>query len=256
MARLNQSNSQRQCYGCVEAQANGLAGVSSAAKAVNDRERLEAEVMSITDNVRRRLASELHDNLGQLLYGTSLLVGTLLREAKETQSPLLAKIEQTALCTNEALEVCRALAHGAAPTIDGGLAAALRDLAARTVAIGIECRADISDEASGIVSGACALDLYRVAQEATTNALKHARCQRIELKLNVSAMAVELSVQDDGQGFSGIGTGEGIGLRTMRDRAASAGGVLELRTKPGHGTSLRVVVPMLVGRPVHANGAL
>jgi signal transduction histidine kinase len=110
-----------------------------------------------------------------------------------------------------------------------------------------------ADAVNTIMTGAAALELYRIAQEAITNALKHAQCRNIEIQLALRATAVELLIHDDGEGLNlaDTGGGEGIGLRTMRYRAARAGGTLELRSKQGHGTTVRVLVPTTSGEYVH-----
>jgi PAS domain S-box-containing protein len=234
-------------FGVPKRRDDGKTEISGTLQDISERKRLEAEVMAAADTERRRLASELHDNLGQILYGTSLLLAAIAREAKASESALSDKIDQTTSAMNEAMQVCRTLAHGAAPIVDGGLSAALRELAARTAVTGVRCIAVTSDAVNAVIPGAPALELYRIAQEAVTNALKHAQCRSIEIQLALRATAVELLIHDDGAGLElrGAGGEEGIGLRTMRYRAARAGGTLELRSSRGHGTIVRVLVPFL-----------
>jgi signal transduction histidine kinase len=234
-------------FGVPKRRDDGKTEISCTLQDISERKRLEAEVMAAADTERRRLASELHDNLGQILYGTSLLLAAIAREAKASESALSDKIDQTTSAMNEAMQVCRTLAHGAAPIVDGGLSAALRELATRTAVTGVRCIAVTSDAVNAVIPGAPALELYRIAQEAVTNALKHAQCRSIEIQLALRATAVELLIHDDGAGLElrGAGGEEGIGLRTMRYRAARAGGTLELRSSRGHGTIVRVLVPFL-----------
>jgi signal transduction histidine kinase len=234
-------------FGVSKRRDDGKIEVSCTLQDISEHKRLEAEVMAAADAERRRLASELHDNLGQILYGTSLLLGAIAREAKASGSALSAKIDESTCAMNEAMQVCRTLAHGAAPIVDGGLTAALRELATRTAVTGVKCVAVTTDAVNAMIPGAPALELYRIAQEAITNALKHAHSRNIEIQLGLRATAVELLIHDDGAGIdlTRAGRGEGIGLRTMRYRAARAGGTLELRSKRGHGTTVRVLVPLL-----------
>jgi PAS domain S-box-containing protein len=234
-------------FGVPRRRDDGTTEVSCTVQDISERKRLESEVARAAYTERRRLASELHDNLGQILFGTSMLLSSIVREAQTTGSALLGRIEQTTQAMHDALQVCRTLAHGAAPVVEGDLSAALRELAERTAAAGVECIAITSETANTVVTGARALELYRIAQEAITNALKHAQCRRIEIELALHGLALELSIRDDGEGIdrSGPGGGEGIGLRTMRYRAARAGGTLEFRSKPAHGTIVRVRVPLL-----------
>jgi PAS domain S-box-containing protein len=236
-------------FGVPKRRRDGHSEVSCTLQDISERKRLEAEVMDAADRERRRLASELHDNLGQILFGTSLLLGSIARDAEAAGSPLLAKVNQTTAVVTDAVRACRELAHGASPIVEGGLAAALRDLAARTAAAGVACTADTPEPGTVTIGAARSVELYRIAQEAVTNALKHARCAQIELRLRLRPMAIEMTVHDDGVGLAvGTATGgsvEGIGLRTMRYRAARAGGLLELRSTPQRGTTVRVVVPLL-----------
>jgi PAS domain S-box-containing protein len=236
-------------FGVPKRRRDGSTEISCTLQDISERKRLEAEVMDAADLERRRLASELHDNLGQILFGTSLLLGSIARDAEASGSPLLAKINQTTAVVTDAVRACRELAHGASPIVEGGLAAALRDLAARTAAAGVACVADTPEPGTVTIGAARSVELYRIAQEAVTNALKHSRCRDIELRLRLRPMAIEMTVHDDGVGLVvGTATGggiEGIGLRTMRYRAARAGGLLELRSTPGQGTTVRVVVPLL-----------
>lgn len=244
-------------FGVPRPAAGGRTELSCRLQDISDRKRLEAEVMTAAESERRRLASELHDNLGQTLYGTSLLLGAAAREAHEARSALCEQLDQTVFALNEAMQVCRTLAHGAAPIVHGGLSAALRELAAKTAVPGVRCFANVSDSPNGTISDAAALELYRIAQEALTNALKHARCRHVELRLSERPKAVELEIRDDGAGFDVHGSHAGragIGLRTMRYRAARAGGALEVRSAPGHGTRVRVLVPFSSGAYLRAVG--
>jgi PAS domain S-box-containing protein len=236
-------------YGVPKRGDGGKTEISCTLQDISERKRLEAELLGAADGERRRLASELHDNLGQLLCGASLLLASVAHDAAASESALSEKIASTTAAMNEAMQVCRTLAHGAAPIVEGGLSAALRELAARTSLTSVACEAVVSDSVNTFVADASALELYRIAQEGVTNALKHARCRRIEIRLVLREMALELSIHDDGDGFD-LATQrstEGIGLRTMRYRAARAGGTLEFRSGPGQGTTLRVLVPLFGG---------
>jgi len=242
-------------FGVAQPREDGQTEVSCTLQDVSDVKRLESEVMAAADVERRRLASELHDNLGQLLFGTSLLLGAIARDARTADSRLSGRIDEAGATLREALAVCRTLAHGAAPIDDGGLPAALHELAARINRTGVDCTAVAVDIGDAPLPAAAALELYRIAQEAITNALKHAHCRHIRIELGWRDSAVQLNVSDDGTGLDVAATAGangsaargrriGIGLRTMRYRAARAGGTLELRSQPGLGTSVKVLVPL------------
>ncbi len=234
-------------FGVPRRSADGTTEVSCTLQDISERKRLESEVSRAADAERRRLASELHDNLGQILFGLSLLLASIGREARTAGSPLADKIERTAAALNQAMQVCRTLAHGISPVLEGGLAAALAELAGGTAATGVDCVVTASQTANAMVTGARALELYRIAQEAITNALKHGRCRRIEVELAVRGSSLELSIRDDGAGVDlpALDRSSGIGLQTMRYRAARAGGTLDMRSNPGGGTNVHVRVPLL-----------
>jgi PAS domain S-box-containing protein len=226
---------------------DGTSEISCTLQDISERKRLELQVSQAADIERRRLASELHDNLGQILFGLSLLLASIIKEARTTGSPLASKIEHTTAALNQAMQVCRTLAHGVAPVLEGGLSAALSELAEGLAATGVECIVTNSEIASVMVTGARAVELFRIVQEAINNALRHGRCRRIEVSLTVRGSSLEVSIHDDGAGvdLSAPGGGQGIGLQTMRYRAARAGGTLEMRSSPGHGAIVHVRVPLL-----------
>jgi PAS domain S-box-containing protein len=225
----------------------GTTEISCTLQDISERKNLESQVSRAADAERRRLASELHDNLGQILFGLSLLLTSIVKQAHTTGSPLADKIEQTTAILDQAMQVCRTLAHGISPLLEGGLSAALSALAEEIEATGVECVVAASNSASAMVTGARALEIFRIVQEAISNALKHGRCRRIEVGLAVRGSSLEVSIRDDGAGvdLSASGLGPGIGLQTMRYRAARAGGTMEMRSNPGHGTTVKVRVPLL-----------
>jgi signal transduction histidine kinase len=221
--------------------------ISCTLKDISERKRLELEVSRVADAERRRLASELHDNLGQVLFGLSLMLTSILKEARADGTSLTNKIEHTTVVLDQAMQACRTLAHDVSPTLEGGLSDALRALAVRTASTSVNVIVAASEAASAMVTGARALELYRIVQEAISNALKHGACGRIEVELALRGSSFELSIHDDGAGadLSRPDRGPGIGLRTMRYRAARAGGTLEIRSSPGRGTTVHVRIPLL-----------
>jgi len=225
---------------------DGTTEVSCTLQDVSERKRLESEVTAAADYERLRLGAELHDNLGQILVGSSMILSGVAREARNAGSSLLPRIERAIEALNEALRVCRVIAHGTEPVVQGDLTAALVELAARTTETGVECVASVAESANTALKGAAALEVYRVAQEAVTNSLKHAQCRRIDVRCSVSGPIFELFVSDDGQGLeSRSQPPNGIGMRTMRHRAARAGGTLEVRSRAGVGTTVRLRIPLI-----------
>jgi len=234
--------------------ADGRTEISCALHDVSERKRLEADLARAGESERRHLASELHDNLGQILYAISLFVDSLAKQARKDASPLLDRVEEIDDAIHKALDACRQIAHEVAPVMDGGLSAALRELAQQARLAGVECRANVAAAADDTITGPRAVELYRIAQEAVTNALKYAHCRRIDIGVEMRRAGIELTVSDDGVGAdpSAIAAGKGLGLRTMRYRAGRVGGVLEFHSSPIGGTLVRVRAPLAVESPMQA----
>jgi signal transduction histidine kinase len=239
--------------GAVEPLDGGGAEIRGLVQDVSERKSLEVGVTRAADAERQRIASELHDNLGQVLTGTSMLVTSLEARAVIGQPPAASDLRQVSELLQRSLRVCRTLAHGTTPDLVHGLGAALEDLARQTSAAGTACIATVSPEARAL-HGEQAIELYRIAQEAVTNALKHANCRMITIGLGREGRLLELVVADDGQGLGqSSADGEGMGLRTMRYRAARAGGTIRFLSAPGSG--LAVEVRVRAPRAVPAKGA-
>lgn len=237
-------------YGRARIGTGGRIEVGGTLHDISDRKRLEAELAKAADSERRRLSFELHENLGQLLFGASLLLSAVVREATAHNSGLLEKLTRTTDVLDDAMRACRTIAHGSTPAISGQLPAALSELAAQTSASGIACVAVTAGADAAPLSTPWALGLYRIAQEAVSNALRHAHCSRIDIVLRSANDTVMLEVTDDGRGFgrADFDSDERLGIPTMRYRAARAGGTIEFHSQPGGGATVRVVIPRPGGR--------
>jgi signal transduction histidine kinase len=209
--------------------------------------RLEREVLDISERERRRIGYEVHDSLGQKLTAASLSTNALTG-ALQTRAPALAKrAEEIAQQLRDAIAEARTLSHGLAPVelIDDGLMAALARLAedtsrssrARCV---FECGAPVH-----IADAQIAGELYRIAQEAVANALKHAAASEIRIGLERRDGSVLLEVEDDGEGFDETAARSGgIGLRVMRYRARLIDAALEIGAAPAGGTRVHAFVEL------------
>ena len=228
--------------GAVEMLAGGATEIRGLVQDVSERKSLEIGITRATDSERQRIASELHDNLGQILTGTSLLVTTLDARAAALDAALGADVREVSKLLHRALKVCRSLAHGSVPDLVHGLGVALDDLARQTSVAGIECEASIAPVARALHGGQ-AIELYRITQEAVTNALKHAGCTRITIDLRMRGRLLDLTIADDGDGLQpGADGSGGLGHRTMRYRAARAGGTILFGPGPAGGLAVRVRV--------------
>lgn len=202
-------------------------------------QRLEEEI--------KRVAHVLHDEVGKLLTSVHLALAEAAGELQLSHRERLQKIR--GLLDDVELQM-RRLTHELRPPIldDLGLIPALEFLAQ-----GASKRAGIpiTVESSKRLRLAPGIEicLYRVVQEAITNALKHARATCVKIKLQWKANVVTCSIQDDGRGFDApavlaVGVRQGLGLLGMRERLDTVGGKFSVTSSPGRGTELLVTIPL------------
>jgi two-component system, NarL family, sensor histidine kinase UhpB len=209
----------------------------------NERRRSGKLVLRGQEEERRRVARDLHDEVNQALTGILLRLEALAQDVPPDQRAQVAELKQlTGQAMDELLRLARQLRptalddHGLAPAIE----AQVRGFAERT---GVEAHVAVSGDPNGLDEETQTV-VYRVAQEALSNAAQHARPGRIDVELNTGADGVELRVRDDGEGFDPLATrAGGLGLDGMAERARLAGGVLDLRSKRGAGTELTLRLP-------------
>ncbi|HMI76535.1 MAG TPA: response regulator [Steroidobacteraceae bacterium] len=209
-----------------------LRNVTNARKAESERRQLEAALLDAVGREQHRFGTDLHDGLGQELTGLALLLSALTNTARASHSPHAADFEQACEVARHAAQSCQTIARGLSPIgpAEGGLIGALRNLVAR-----LKGRSgpsvDISvNEVSRLGLSAAASDhLYRIAQEAIQNALKHAHANTIKVTLDVEREHVRLEIRDDGGGVKEVTEGaQGLGLRTMQYRASMIGARFEI----------------------------
>lgn len=216
--------------------------ISGAAQDISDRKQLELEVVAATNQERARIGEDLHDDLGQVLTAVTLEVGAFRRRLGPAFDAAAQRgsIEEIERHLEHARTVCRRLARNyVAPVSSVSFLAMLRQLA-RDAAAGHDCVVRGS-ELPASLPPRVAQELFRIAQEALTNALKHSAAQRIVLETRVDAERVTLSIEDDGVGLAeGQQAGAGVGLTSMRSRAARIGGIITLGRGPQGGTQVVV----------------
>lgn len=211
-----------------------------------------SQVIAAQEDERKRVSRELHDDTAQVLFAQLLRVTALKGSDHPEVQQLSAQLEQM---TADALEGVRRLALELRPPAldDLGLPAALADLAQR---FGEQLDIPVEFDARGVrgrLPEEVELVLYRVAQEALTNAAKHAAASRIAIDLDRSASDVTLSVQDDGRGFDAQlparPGGPGLGLFGMAERVALVGGRFAIWTRPDAGTEVFAFIPLAADEP-------
>jgi signal transduction histidine kinase len=203
------------------------------------RERLEKEVTEVTERERRRIGHELHDTVCQHLTGTSLALQVLGGELEKESFPQKKDADKAVELVEQAIELTRNVAKGLFPLeLEGqGLGGALLELSRSTadryrITCEFKCDSDVPR-----LDSTTATHLYRIAQEAVANAIKHAHVSRIFIELSIVDANLTLTVRDDGIGLpEHVPNDRGIGLRIMASRAGMIGGSLSVENGSGGGT--------------------
>lgn len=218
-----------------------------------ERERLEKEILDVSERERRRIGHDLHDGLGQHLTGTAL-AGKVLEDRLAARAlPEAGDAGRIVTLVEEAIELTRGLARGLSPVAleVEGLTDALRELAARTTRqFHVACEFhggdnDSDDPHVGPAESDVAMHLYRIAQEAVTNAVRHGGARRLDLALDATDGSLTLTVTDDGVGLPAPADRRpgGMGLRIMAHRASIMGAGFDVRRGTPRGTVVRCAVP-------------
>jgi PAS domain S-box-containing protein len=207
---------------------------------VTDRFEMRSRILASVDLERGRLAQELHDGLGQILTGLSLGARAAITRASRAVDIDPTFIDFLLDSTNEAVKLCRQLTRGVSPLHDanGDLLEALRHLP-HTVSPGSgpQLEVDVESRAPLRLSLERSEHLYRLVQEAVTNALKHAHAAHIRVRVVVTSETVQVGIEDDGVGIGDFArAADGFGLRSMRLRAAAVGASVDVLARPGGGT--------------------
>jgi signal transduction histidine kinase len=212
---------------------------------------LASQVISAGDQERAHIARELHDSTAQSLSALEMLVTASLRETPAGQ--LHDRLGVMRDIVVESLAEVRTLSHNVHPRVldDLGLVAALEFLARRTregSGVAVRVTSDVTVELSATVASV----LYRVAQEAVRNAVRHGRPRDLRVALAADGRAARLEVEDDGGGFD-VAAAEadraGMGIFLMRERLALIDGRLDIASAPGRGTRVRATAPLPAPAP-------
>lgn len=219
-------------------------GISISVTNITERKRLEQEILDVSSRERHSIGRDLHDGLGQELTGIALMLRSLATRSKQQFAEGIADINEIVALVNQSIETARSLARGLLPvrTESGGLPFALRELATRSrdlYGLAVNFRAEIWPEIT--LSEASASHLYRIAQEALTNAARHGRASKVDILLMVTKNTFLLRITDDGVGMQSSNKPvAGMGLKTMRYRAGMIGAKIEIGPNVPRGTIVRV----------------
>ena len=208
---------------------------------ITARKQLEREILAISERERQGLARELHDGLGQHLSGAAYLADSLREQLTQRRLPEVFAAERLTKVTEEAIQLTRDLARGLlpVPAEPAGLLTALGELAARLRSVlQIRCRF-LSRTAVVIEDETMATHLYRIAQEAVHNAVRHGKATKIHLSLNLRGRCLRLVVRDNGVGIHATAPrAGGMGLSIMRYRAGLIHGSLNVQPRASGGTEV------------------
>jgi signal transduction histidine kinase len=216
-----------------------------------EREALLRRAIDASDLERRRIAADLHDSTVQRLAGVSLSLAASANAmpADEQGEEARGALRRAAAETRETIRELRTLLVDIyPPTLQrSGLSAALNDLVAPLRAAGIAVSMALPDEL--VLPGDTEALLYRVAQEALRNARTHGQATMVDVTVDAVQRTAVLCVVDNGRGFCPEEANQSresdhFGLRLMRDLADHAGGTLTVLSSPGHGTLVRLEVPL------------
>jgi two-component system, NarL family, sensor histidine kinase NreB len=201
----------------------------------------EAQILAISEREQLRIGAELHDGLGQQLTAIELMCQSLREDLPAKQPKLEKQIKRVGKSLREAIAQTRSLARGLSPVNleAAGLADALGDLARRTAALGrVTCQFE-SPQLVLLEDATVARHLFRIAQEAINNALKHAQAKGVVIRLTSNNQDVRLTISDDGKGLPKTSRpGAGIGLEVMKHRASVIGAELTIESSPAKGVTV------------------
>ncbi len=213
---------------------------------ITERKRLEKEILEISEREQRRIGQDLHDGLCQHLAGIELMSQVLEQKLARRSKAAAARAGDIAKNVRDAIGHTRLLARGLSPvTLESeGLMSALQELAINTEKIfRVACRFD-GDPPVLVSDYPAATHLFRLAQEAVSNAIKHGQANRILIRLRQERGRLALSIIDNGSGFpTQIPKSKGMGLRIMQSRAGMIGGTLAIERNTAGGTSVTVAAP-------------
>jgi len=210
---------------------------------VEHRQRLEAQLLTAVEQERERLGRDLHDDLSQRLAGAALMTRTLAKELKGRSAADREKARALGDLLAGATSVARNLSRGLHPITltANGLPKALEELAAR---VPQNVRFSWPSSKKLDLDPSVALHVYRIAEEAVGNAVRHAKANKVTIEMHITpGRKIALTITDDGIGFR-RGAAEGMGLQNMRYRARVIRGTLKIASAPQRGTVATCILPI------------
>ena len=209
---------------------------------------LSVHLQSIREEERKAIASEIHDDLGQVLTAIKMELSWLAKRLPEGPKPLFERLKSVSELTDSAIQTLKRISAELRPAMldDLGLSAAIEWQAEEYKKhTGIDCK--YSSRPGDIFLGQDhSIALFRICQELLTNAARHTAATEVKIFLRQTAKEAELKVKDNGRGITEeqISSPRSFGLIGMRERARSLGGDIEVSGVPGRGTTVLVTIPL------------
>ena len=212
---------------------------------ITESKRVEESLRRVTEAERKRIARDLHDGVLQDLSYTAAAIGLTMLQADDTKlreqlQAAIDAVRRGAQGLREVVNDLRLEDEEGRPFIEMVESLIRRN---RTMARSAEIRLRVGERVPSASLGETGMQVSRVIQESLTNARRHSGAGKISITLSVDGGYLVTEVSDDGRGFDPE-TPPGVGLASMRERAALSGGELEIRSRPGWGTSVRLRVPL------------
>jgi PAS domain S-box-containing protein len=218
-----------------------LRGFAKVTRDITARKHLEKQLLEISDREQRRIGQDLHDDLCQQLTGIEFMSQSLEQNLVAGSIPEAAAAADITKLIRNAISHTRNLARGLSPVLleTDGLMLALRELAGSSAKLfNVSCQLQY-DSLVLIEDSAVAIHLYRIVQEAVSNAIKHGRASEVAISLSKNGRHVTLCIEDNGVGFPARRNNRaGMGLHIMEYRAGMIGGSLAVQPRAGGGTSV------------------
>jgi len=205
-----------------------------------ERIKLEKEILEISENERKRIGRDLHDDLGQILTGISFQL-VLLNQSLDIGNEELTEIASNiSSLTKEAINKTKIIARGLCPVnlfVDNGLILSIEEFSKNiSTTYNVKCNF-YYDKEIVINNEVISTNLYHIILETINNSIKHSKCKKIEIRLIKNDENIKLFIEDDGKGFENFNT-NGMGLKILKYRANLIGGTLEIKSKLNNGTKL------------------
>ena len=220
-------------------------GISISMRDITERKRLEQEILDVSGRERQSIGRDLHDGLGQELTGVALMLRGLSIRIQQRCPDVVENVNEIVGHLNQSIETARSLARGLLPvrTETGGLCAALRALAARSrdlYGLEVTFRSEVCPEF--IFTETDASHLYRITQEALTNASRHGHASLVDISLIAKQDGFTLRITDNGVGFvRAAPSAPGMGLKIMKYRADMIGAKFEIAANQPRGAVVTVI---------------